>query len=67
MPSKKNDVEKGRFKQVKLVYDMPDARSVSVTGDFCNWQTDRYPLRKDKNGLWTTTITLYQGAMSIDL
>jgi 1,4-alpha-glucan branching enzyme len=64
MPSKKNDVdvnEKGRFKQVKLVYDMPDARSVSVTGDFCDWQTDRYPLRKDKKGLWTTTITLPPG------
>jgi 1,4-alpha-glucan branching enzyme len=50
-----------QFKQVKLTYHMPDAQSVSVTGEFCDWQPDRYPLKKDSNGLWTTKITLPPG------
>jgi 1,4-alpha-glucan branching enzyme len=61
MAHKRELNEKAAFKQVKFVYDMPNAESASVTGDFCEWQTDRYPLRKDKDGLWTTTITLAPG------
>jgi 1,4-alpha-glucan branching enzyme len=34
---------------------------VIIAGDFCDWQTDRYPLKKDKKGFWTTTITLAPG------
>jgi 1,4-alpha-glucan branching enzyme len=51
----------GHFKEVKLTYDMPDAQSVSVAGEFCDWQTDRYPLKRDKKGLWITKITLPPG------
>jgi 1,4-alpha-glucan branching enzyme len=52
---------KEHLKRVTLSYRMPDAQSVSVAGDFCDWQTDRCRLKKDKKGVWTTTITLAPG------
>jgi 1,4-alpha-glucan branching enzyme len=62
MAPQKNEVnEKAELRRVTLTYDMPDAQSVSVAGDFCDWQTDRCHLKKDKKGLWTTTITLPPG------
>lgn len=47
MPPKKDEPkEKMDFdsKQVTLVYDIANAQSVSVAGDFSDWQPDRYPL-----------------------
>jgi 1,4-alpha-glucan branching enzyme len=64
MASKKDEPkEKTDFdsKQVTLVYDKANAQSVSVAGDFSDWQPERYPLKKDKKGLWTTTIRLAPG------
>jgi 1,4-alpha-glucan branching enzyme len=64
MAVKKNEPKKKTSfdsKQVTLVYDKPDARSVTVAGDFSDWQPDRYPLAKDNEGLWSTTITLSPG------
>jgi 1,4-alpha-glucan branching enzyme len=62
MASKKNEPnDTGQFKQVTLVYDMPDAQSVSVAGNFSDWQPDRYLLKKDKKGLWKITLTLAPG------
>jgi 1,4-alpha-glucan branching enzyme len=65
MATKKKELNgnngKEQFRQVKLTYHMPDAASVSVAGEFCDWQTDRYRLKRDRNGLWTTKITLPPG------
>jgi 1,4-alpha-glucan branching enzyme len=52
---------KAEFKQVTLSYRMPGAQSVTVAGTFCDWRTDRYALKKDKNGSWKTTIPLAPG------
>ena len=57
-PKEKMDFDS---KQVTLVYDIVNAQSVSVAGDFSDWQTDRYPLKKDEKGLWTITIRLAPG------
>lgn len=65
MAAKKNGVneenQKTKFRRVKLTYHMPDAQSVIVAGDFCEWRTDRYALKKDEKGFWTTTVTLAPG------
>ena len=52
---------KAQFKRVTLTYHMPDAESVLVAGSFCDWRTDHYALKKDKNGSWKTTMTLAPG------
>jgi 1,4-alpha-glucan branching enzyme len=65
MATKKTELngKKGnaQFRQVTLIYPEPNAQSVSVAGDFCNWRTDYYPLKKNKDGVWTTTFTLIPG------
>jgi 1,4-alpha-glucan branching enzyme len=50
-----------QFKQVKLTCQVPDAQSVSLAGDFCDWQTDRYQLKGDPKGLWIAKIMLPPG------
>lgn len=47
---------------VQFVLHAPSARSVSLVGDFNDWQTDETPLeRVEGAGLWTATITLRPG------
>ncbi len=37
------------------------AEQVLVTGTFCDWQTDSCVLKKDKKGVWRTTLSLIPG------
>ncbi|HLW68113.1 MAG TPA: glycogen-binding domain-containing protein [Gemmataceae bacterium] len=39
----------------------PDAKSVSVAGTFCDWDTSTYPLKKDAIGTWKRIVTLAPG------
>jgi 1,4-alpha-glucan branching enzyme len=62
MPSKRNgSSSNGHLKRVKLAYHMPEAKSVTVAGSFCDWQPDRIAMKKNKKGFWTTTLTLPPG------
>ena len=49
-----------RKKRVQFNFEAPDAQSVMVTGTFSGWQQPT-PLKKDKKGLWKTTLTLEPG------
>ena len=46
---------------IEFSYDNPNAQSVSIAGDFNNWNTTGNPLKKDENGLWKTVIKLSKG------
>ncbi len=37
---------------------IPDAQSVTIVGDFNNWDKNETPLKKHKNGTFTVTIEL---------
>ncbi len=39
----------------------PKASQVSLAGDFNGWDAEKNPLRKDKDGLWVTTLVLPAG------
>lgn len=39
----------------------PDALSVSLAGDFNNWNADRHPLKKMPGGFWEKTVMLPPG------
>ena len=39
----------------------PDAKEVSLTGDFTGWDQYGIPMSKDGNGLWSTEINLPSG------
>lgn len=46
---------------VRLVLLQPEARSVSVAGDFNGWNPARTPLERSDGGMWTATIPLSPG------
>ncbi len=56
-PLKKNK------KQVRVEFEFsaPEAHEVFVTGEFNGWDTRANPMRKDKDGMWKTTIPLAPG------
>lgn len=39
----------------------PEAKTVSLAGDFNQWRTDTHPMRKGKNGKWSKSIYLAPG------
>lgn len=41
----------------------PNARSVRVSGEFCNWDSWGYPLDKDENGVWTGHVDVAKEGM----
>jgi hypothetical protein len=46
---------------VRLVLLQPDARSVSVAGDFNDWNPGLTKLERSEGGMWTATIALKPG------
>ncbi|MGE0469188.1 MAG: hypothetical protein AB7L09_17080 [Nitrospira sp.] len=46
---------------VRLVLLQPEARSVSVAGDFNGWNPSYTPLERSDGGMWTATIPLKPG------
>lgn len=49
-------------KRVTFKLSAPQAKTVLVTGSFCNWQTDSHHLKKGKSGFWKTTVSLPEGS-----
>jgi 1,4-alpha-glucan branching enzyme len=48
-------------KRVLMAYKAPEAQSVVITGSFCNWETNSYPMEKDGSGLWKRALSLGPG------
>jgi 1,4-alpha-glucan branching enzyme len=48
-------------KKVPFEYLAPEAQEVYLTGEFNNWDTIANPMKKDKKGIWKTTISLKPG------
>lgn len=46
---------------VRLVFVRPDARSVSVAGDFNGWNPAQTALRQADGGIWSVTLLLKPG------
>ncbi len=42
-------------------FTAPDATSVLLVGDFTRWQDAPIPLKRDKHGVWSTTVSLVPG------
>jgi|SRR5579862_3584670 len=57
-------------KRLSLVAQVPNAKSVVVTGDFSDWSQAGVPLTKGPGGNWQTTLTLdpgeYQYRLRVD-
>ncbi|MBI4326489.1 MAG: hypothetical protein HY674_14665 [Chloroflexi bacterium] len=49
------------FRTVRLFFKCATAAAVSITGDFCNHQTRRLPLRRDPHRIWRIQLLLTPG------
>ena len=57
----KEKIVKVKTKAVVFSFHAPDATQVSVAGDFNNWDFNKHPMKKDKEGKWKKTIKLSPG------
>jgi 1,4-alpha-glucan branching enzyme len=57
--AKKNNGVKRR--RIKFDLKMPEAQQVILMGDFNLWNPEINPMRKDKEGVWRTSVMLYPG------
>lgn len=48
-------------KRVQFEMIEPQAQEVYLAGDFNNWDTSANPMKKDKKGIWKTTVSLKPG------
>lgn len=48
-------------KKIKFEFYAPEAKEVSLAGDFNQWNPKANPMKKDKKGIWKTTISLEPG------
>ena len=47
--------------KIQFVFPAPEAKKVSLGGDFNNWDTLANPMKMDKNGIWKVTVNLKPG------
>lgn len=57
----KSSEKKSSKKSAIFEFSAPDAKEVSLAGDFNDWDVKSLPLRKDKNGLWKIKLPLTPG------
>jgi len=58
---KKEERVMARTRQVEFVLEMPKAAAVSIAGTFNNWDVSRTPMRKGKDGLWRSRVSVPAG------
>jgi 1,4-alpha-glucan branching enzyme len=47
--------------KVSFSFSAPDARTVQLAGDFTGWQQAPLSMKKQRAGLWKTTVSLPPG------
>ncbi len=52
---------KMKTKEVQFNFYLPDADTVSLAGDFNNWDAVSLPMRKNGDGFWEAKIDLRPG------
>ena len=53
--------EKFLQRKIKFELSAPEAKDVSLVGNFNQWNTQANPMKKDKKGMWKATLPLETG------
>src|SRR3954453_18575346 len=62
MPKPKAATARGsKTKKETFSFNDAEAQSVSLVGDFTDWEQNAIPLKKGKNGAWKATVSLEPG------
>jgi 1,4-alpha-glucan branching enzyme len=59
--SKELSSKKNNWKRVNFKISVPEAKKVSLAGDFNNWNVDSHLFKKDSKGNWKITVELELG------
>lgn len=54
-------VQKEIGKSVEFTFHAPEAMGVFLAGEFNQWDTSSLPMKKDREGIWKTTVKLPPG------
>ncbi|MEW6375498.1 MAG: isoamylase early set domain-containing protein [Thermodesulfobacteriota bacterium] len=57
----KSTPKKEKDKKVNFELFATQAKNVSISGDFNNWNTISHPMKKDKKGVWKISLHLPPG------
>ena len=57
----KSSIKKEKTKKVNFSLLAPQSESISIAGDFNNWDTMSHPMKKDKKGVWKISLNLDPG------
>lgn len=58
---KKETEEKIPARKVQFAFPAPEAQEVYLAGDFNHWNPRENPMKKDRQGIWKTTLPLKPG------
>ena len=47
--------------KIKFEYSAPEAKEVSLVGNFNQWNSQTNPMKKDRKGIWKVTLPLEPG------
>ena len=47
--------------KIKFEFSAPEAKAVSLVGNFNKWNSQANPMKKDKKGVWKATLSLGPG------
>jgi 1,4-alpha-glucan branching enzyme len=54
-------VRKIETRKVQFEFSLPEANEVYLVGEFNNWDTQANLMKKDRNGIWKTALSLRPG------
>jgi 1,4-alpha-glucan branching enzyme len=57
----KATVKEKKAKRISFILEAPDAGWVSLAGDFNAWNPGDLLLKRDKKGIWKTSVNLFPG------
>jgi 1,4-alpha-glucan branching enzyme len=61
MKKKPSEEAKPKTKKVRFNLYAPEAETVSLAGDFNNWDADNLPMKRDNKGTWEVSFALPPG------
>jgi len=59
--SKIQPKQKIKKRKVTFSVNLPDAEEVILMGDFNQWNPQKHPMKKDKNGTWVKGVIILPG------
>ena len=53
--------KRGKRRRITFSLSAPDAKDVSLTGSFNNWDINKHHMKKNDNGVWIKTVIIPPG------